>query len=151
MRSQDVDTVSPDECTLSFQYMKDIWKQAAKQHKYEGGDFVKVLPEVPSDIAHRSAAIYGKLLEMGGPTQPMFDQRQLTVVVDKIVMRKRSGSDECGSKPKRGRPANETKCCPDVARSGPSHSPTLKLHFWGTVWAGRAPELARTREGREGQ
>ena len=36
----------------------------------------------------------------------MFDQRQLTVVVDKIVMRKRSGSDELGSKPKRGRPAN---------------------------------------------
>ena len=109
MRSQDVDTVSPDECTRSFQYMKDIWKQAAKQHKYEGGDFVKVLPEIPSDIAHRSAAIYGKLLEMGGPTQPMFDQRQMHVVVDKIAMRKRSGSDELGSKPKRGRPANETK------------------------------------------
>ena len=36
----------------------------------------------------------------------MSDQRQLTVVVDKIVMRKRSGSDELGSKPKRGRPAN---------------------------------------------
>ena len=39
----------------------------------------------------------------------MFDQRQLTVVVVKIGMRKRSGSDELGSKPKRGRPANETK------------------------------------------
>ena len=127
MRSQDVDTVSPDACTLSFQCMKDIWKQAARQEKYEGGDFVKVLPDFPSYLAHRSAAIYGKLLEMGGPSQPMFEQHQLNVVVDKIVMRKRSGSDECGSKPKRWRPANETKCCPDVARSGPSHSPTLKL------------------------
>ena len=93
-RGQDVDTVSPDECTRTFQYMKDIWRQAAKQHKYEGGDFVKVLPEIPSELAIRAAAIYGKLLEMGGPTQPMFDQRQMHVALDKIAMRKRSGSDE---------------------------------------------------------
>ena len=108
-RGQDVDTVCPEECTRSFQYMKDIWKSGAKSHAYDGGDFVKVLPEWPSELVDKSATIYGKLVEMGGPAQPMFDQRQLNVVVDKIVMRKRSGSDECGSKPKRGRPAAEPK------------------------------------------
>ena len=108
-RGQDVETVCPEECTRSFHYMKDIWKSGAKNYPYEGQDFVKVLPDWPHELSHISPTIYRKFVEMGGPTKPLFEQRLMNVAIDKITMRKRSVSDECGSKPKRGRPASEPK------------------------------------------